>query len=912
LTALSDRYRLERELGQGGMATVYLAQDLKHERRVAIKVLRPELAAVIGAERFLREIKTIAGLQHPHILGLLDSGIAELGPGSRVDGQDDATLDPRLSTVVYYVMPFVEGESLRDRLTREKQLPIPDAVRLASEVAAALDYAHRHGVIHRDIKPENILIHDGQALVADFGIALAVSQAGGSRMTETGMSLGTPHYMSPEQAMGEREITARSDVYALGCVMYEMLIGEPPFTGPTAQAIVAKVMTEKPAPLIPRRDRIPPAVEDAVLTALEKLPADRWGSAAEFSAALAGQGGSGTGSTGIRFASRHHRSSAGRPILIGALAATTALGAWGWLRHPPTAPQPVRRYSVALSGDEKIDPFAVGSLAIAPGGERLAYLARSAGGELQIWIRDRDQLYARPLAGTKGASSLAFSPDGRQVAFVTEGPLLKIAPVDGGTPVVVSDTLMGSGGAAWGKDGFLYEVGSYSGLRGLMRVPASGGVPTEVTVIDTASHAQAYLYPVLLPNGRGVVFSVWYGPTRLSESDIAVADFKTGKPRVLLRGLRARYTASGQLLVVRADGSLVAVPFDQDRLEMTGPAVPVLTGIVTNSYLADFDISDGGTLVYFAGAPLDVHQNVQPMWVSREGRPSAIDSAWTFDRPFNGGLSLSPDGHRLALAIAGDRTADIWIKQLDHGPLTRLTSEEFLKYRPVWTPDGQSVTYLVDPGNNNASIYRKRADGGAPAEKLLASSHALAEALWSRDGQWLVVRNTLPSRDILGLHPGTDSVPVPLVASPKFEERAATLSPDGRFIAYQSDESGRDEIYVRPFPKTDGGRWQVSTAGGEEPLWSRGGREIFYRNRSAQMMSVPVAISPAFSAGPPRVLFSTAGYAKSPGNRAYDVTPDDQRFVMLRLVVDSAAPPPAQLVFVDNWLRELDTKLKQP
>ncbi|HKU62400.1 MAG TPA: serine/threonine-protein kinase, partial [Gemmatimonadales bacterium] len=268
-TALADRYRTERELGQGGMATVYLAHDLRHERKVAIKVLRPELAAVIGAERFVREIRTIAALQHPHILGLIDSG--------EVNG------------TAYYVMPFVDGESLRDRLRREKQLPVPDAVRLATEVASALDYAHRHGVIHRDIKPENILLHDGQALVADFGIALAVSSAGGSsRMTETGMSLGTPHYMSPEQAMGEREITGRSDVYALGAVTYEMLVGEPPFTGPTAQAIVAKVMSAEPAALSAQRRSVPPAVEDAVLTALAKLPAYRFATAAEFAGALMG------------------------------------------------------------------------------------------------------------------------------------------------------------------------------------------------------------------------------------------------------------------------------------------------------------------------------------------------------------------------------------------------------------------------------------------------------------------------------------------------------------------------------------------------------------------------------------------------------------------------------------------------
>ncbi len=267
--ALADRYTFERELGAGGMATVYLAQDIKHDRKVAVKVLRPELGAVIGAERFLSEIKTTANLQHPHILGLIDSGDA--------DG------------LLYYVMPFVKGETVRDRISREKQLPVADAVRIATEVAGALDYAHRQGVIHRDIKPENILLHDGSALVADFGIALAVSTAG-TRMTETGMSLGTPHYMSPEQAMGEREISARSDVYALGCVLYEMLTGDPPFTGSTAQAIVARVVTEQPRSLTSQRHTIPPQVEAAVLQALEKLPADRFATAAEFAAALANPG----------------------------------------------------------------------------------------------------------------------------------------------------------------------------------------------------------------------------------------------------------------------------------------------------------------------------------------------------------------------------------------------------------------------------------------------------------------------------------------------------------------------------------------------------------------------------------------------------------------------------------------------
>src|SRR6185503_12843473 len=312
------------------MALVFLARDLRHDRLVALKLLRPELSAILGGERFLTEIRTTANLQHPHILPLHDSG--------EVDG------------LVYYVMPYVDGESLRDRLNREKQLPVEDAVRITREVASALDYAHRRGVVHRDIKPENILLHDGQALVADFGIALAASKAGGSRMTETGMSLGTPHYMSPEQAMGEREITARSDVYALGCVLYEMLTGDPPFTGNSAQAIVARVVTESPRPLLPQRHTIPPHIEAAVLTALEKLPADRFGTASEFAEALAtptytAPATAPTVATAAApIPSRARPSSWVTPVALGIAAIATAAALWGWFRPKP-APM-VNRFSL--------------------------------------------------------------------------------------------------------------------------------------------------------------------------------------------------------------------------------------------------------------------------------------------------------------------------------------------------------------------------------------------------------------------------------------------------------------------------------------------------------------------------------------------------------------------------------------
>src|SRR3954469_11127739 len=382
-TALGDRYRLERELGQGGMATGYLAEDLKHRRQVAIKVLRPELAAVIGAERFLREIQTIATLQHPHILGLIDSG--------EVNG------------TAYYVMPFVDGESLRDRLRREHQLPVGDAIRLASEVASALDYAHRHGVIHRDIKPENILLHDGAALVADFGIALAVSSAGGGRMTETGMSLGTPHYMSPEQAMGEREITVRSDVYALGCVTYEMLVGEPPFTGPTAQAIIARVMTEEPRSLTLQRKTVPPHVEAAVLTALSKLPADRFATAAQFGEALARPGAatvvvpSGRARTGAS-----HRSTlrtlarAAVPWMLALLAVSG--GAWAWRERTSRSGTSWRYLAFGPGLSPATDRL---PLALSPDGNALAIVDANSSGP--IWLKRRGVLRPTPILGTESA-----------------------------------------------------------------------------------------------------------------------------------------------------------------------------------------------------------------------------------------------------------------------------------------------------------------------------------------------------------------------------------------------------------------------------------------------------------------------------------------------------------------------------
>jgi len=468
--ALADRYRIEREIGAGGMATVYLAHDLRHDRKVAIKVLRPELAAIIGADRFLAEIRVTANLQHPHILALHDSGES--------------------NGFLFYVMPFIEGESLRDRLDRETLLPIEDAFQIVQEVADGLGHAHDLGVVHRDIKPANILLSGGHALVADFGIARAVTEAGGSRLTETGLSLGTPHYMSPEQASGDQEVDARSDEYALGCVLYEMLVGEPPHTGPNAQAIITKVLTQ-PVPSVRKsRELVHPQADAAIGKALAKIPADRFASVQQFSEALrrSGTGAWDTGGSPLAEAGgKKGRRSWMTPLawnLVGVLGAAVA----GLLFWPSTGPsssldRPARLVldlrpaeTVSIGAFRTESNSEVKTLAISPDGRSIAFVGReSAEGNTHIYLRTLDGFEARRLPETESAGSPFFSPDGEWLGFYSwSDRRLKKMPVTGGVPQVVCtcDPILS---AHWGPDDLI--VMDTPTLQGLRVVPASGGTP---------------------------------------------------------------------------------------------------------------------------------------------------------------------------------------------------------------------------------------------------------------------------------------------------------------------------------------------------------------------------------------------------------------------------------------------------
>jgi eukaryotic-like serine/threonine-protein kinase len=894
--ALADRYRLERELGQGGMATVYLAEDLKHDRKVAIKVLHPELSAVIGGERFLTEIKTTASLQHPHILGLIDSGAA--------DG------------LLYYVMPFIEGETLRGWLVRERQLPVEAAVRIAKEVASALEFAHKRGVVHRDIKPENILLQDGQALVADFGIALAVQQAGGSRMTQTGMSLGTPAYMSPEQAMGDRDIGPRSDVYALGAMTYEMLAGEPPFIGPSSQAIVAKVLTENPPPLRPKRPTVPPAVEAAVLTALQKLPADRFGSAKEFIDALEGSGKGVTYPATVAMTAAHPATRTSRALVYGlaaALLGTAALAAWGWLRPEP--PRPVSRFGLAFAEGQA----PLGRVAITPDGSRLVYQGPGdSAQQRQLWVKRRDEYQATPLPGTTNPGAQFISPDGEWIAFVQNFQLKKI-PITGGAITTLTDSVNGGIAMAWLDDGTI--VYSQRGTFNLMRVSETGGPST----LLRAPEAQGrYLgLPAALPRGRGVLFTSC--TTNCDTGDLWVFDLESGDARMLLPGERqGGYLGSGHVAYVARDGQVFAAPFDLKSLTFRSTPVPVLGGVATgpNGLARNVSASSTGTLVLEVGGPTvgGSGQRHTLVWVDRTGTQRPVDTAWTFRLSRAGGnvgWSLSPDGTRLAVGLNTDAGDDIWIKELPAGPLSRVTVDSANEARPRWTRDGRSVTYLSQGGE----LRQRRADGTGGTENPLAPAgrvkDPIREARWSPDGRWLVIRtggsaaSQAGGRDILGLRPGIDSAPVPLVAQSGVDESAPALSPDGRWLAYESDETGRSEIYVRPFPATDSGKWQVSTNGGQAPLWAHSGRELFYVDAERNMVAAPVQGGAEFRLGARRTLFNLGDDLYLVSGEYYtpfDLSRDDQRFLMARAL--RRAENTRSFLLVENWFEELKAKVK--
>ena len=869
--ALSDRYTVVRELGAGGMATVYLAHDLRHERDVAIKVLHPDLGAALGAERFLSEIKTTAKLQHPHILPLLDSGAA--------DG------------LLYYVMPYVRGETLRARLERERQLPVPDALRIAREVAGALDHAHKQGIIHRDIKPENILLQDGAAVVADFGIALAVQSAGTQRLTQTGLSLGTPQYMSPEQAMGERTIDARSDIYALGAVTYEMLAGEPPFSGASTQAIVVKVLSERPVPLVKLRDTVPPAVDAAVSGALAKTPADRPSDANEFARAL---GEPSAGSAAFQPPRPARRRS--MAMLGAACLATAALGAGAmrWLAPAAAAGSTVHRIVLwrhALAPlTSSTSSIVASQAALSPDGA-LVVFADTVDRRLLLLRKARGELNAAPIVGTDGATAPFFSPDGAWIGFLTVDNKLRKAPTGGGTPVTLLDVGLGNfayrSGAWTDDDEIVFIQTDFS----LARVSANGGTPRPLRLPTGIRWVQ-----VQAVAGTSRVLALGCpGPCSAANSTAFVYDLAADSGWTVKTGVVAAWvTPTGHLLWGGGDGTVFASPVDGD-LRPTGVGVPVLDNVEYGT----FSVSRTGDLLYVprtAGV-----ERRELLWVLRDGSRQPVDTGWRehFEYP-----ALSPDGRSLAVSVVG-ATTDLWVRGAD-GARRQVTRRRVTQWRPFWEANGSSLLFIGSgQDSTRAPSELLRVDlrvPGAPEVVRRVVPSGVYEGETNPDGEWLAYRSDDPKggANLWAQRLRGDTTRLPIATSLANEVEVA-LSPDGRMIAYASNETGQHEIYVAAFPSLQG-RTRVSVGGGLEPRWRRDGRELYFV-WDATLFAASIAANP-LSATQPRALFSVEGLLRARNRAEYDVAPDG-RFLMVRETPSPETPP---VVLVQNWFAELRRK----
>jgi serine/threonine-protein kinase len=878
---LTGRYRIERELSAGGMATVYLAEDLRHKRRVALKVLKPELAAVLGAERFVQEITTTANLQHPHILPLFDSGTA--------DG------------FLYYVMPFIEGETLRNKLSRETQLGVDEAVRIAAEVADALHYAHSKGVIHRDIKPENILLHDGRPMVADFGIALAVSAAAGERMTETGLSLGTPHYMSPEQATAEKDITGRSDVYSLASVLYEMLAGQPPHVGGSAQQIIMKIIAEPVDTVTRYRKAVPPNIAAALARALENLPADRFASAKDFADALRNP--TFAGNTTASFAAVPSRAPGinRTAFVFGATAIiATIVAVIGWLR--PGDPREVSRYIVVLPEGQQLGQSQGSRIALSPDGTVLAYESAVAG-QSRLLLRRRDALVGNPIAGTDGAVNPAFSPDGKRLAFAQLSPrAIRVMSLPNGLVSTIADSLVDLGGVSWGHDGYVYYDGHLDG-DGIARVRETGGPPEPVTRADSASGEFWHFRPHALPNGRNVLFTIARGVGGGYQWFVGATEVGSGGHVTLIEGRNPHY-ADGFLFFTTEGGLLMAVKFDQDRLTMEADPVPVAEGVARGALgRTELAFSETGALAYTRTASSGGQGELA--WVSRDGAITRVDTTW---RAAMSQLAVSPDGRRVAFQLSsGPDRSDIWVKELDHGTPARVSFGGAPIHRePSWTPDSREIVFTAAGGGTAAGVMRGPADGSLLPRRIRPFPGDLSSARLSPDGGWLVIEDG--GGDLFAARTGGDTALVDLVRESSIDV-APRVSPNGRWLAYLSDESSQRHLYVTPFPETESAKRVISTESVVSAWWSPDGRELAYMTNAGDLTVAPVLAGAAFAVGEKQVLFNAGSLEGGPRFTSLVYSHDGQRFLAVVPVGQDDAPD--ELIMVENFMSEVRARVKQ-
>ena len=813
---LAGRYELDRQIGEGGMALVFLATDLKHDRQVAVKILRTEVSAVVGADRFLREIRVTAQLQHPHILPLFDSGA--------------------IGKLLYYVMPLVEGGSLRHRLEREGPLPIEETVSLIRALASALDHAHRHGVLHRDIKPENILLHDGQPMLADFGIALAVASAGGpQRLTGTGISMGTPSYMSPEQVSGDRHLDARSDIYALACVAYELLTGDPPFVGPTAQAVLAAVLTGAPPPLDERRATAPPALVAAIHRGLQRLPADRFATAAEFASALT------TGPQAIIALPPRRASRIKWPVPVAAAAGVLA-GIGLALLLAPSAHPPVGRWTIPLHVPVALEGPGVSAgqagIALAPRGGRLAYIAeRGSTTVLAAKTLAGDSVVT--FAGTEGAAYPFFSPDGEWIAFIAGGLLRKI-PAAGGNPITLGTVDRVTGTAWFAPDRILLiESGGFN-----LRTLSASGATADSTIHLTTQFGT----PDVLPGGRWAVGELSSGQLALlSLSD--GAEFAITRRGVLpmdsvgqadlLFGASPRYLPSGYLLYGTGDGVLAAMPFDASSRRVKGESVPIVTGVrMEGGYgCAEFAVSDDGTLVYVPG------RNQLYVHIAFAGPNGHFDTIPVPRGPYTQ-TRISPDGTKLAVQMRNPVGGwQVMIFDMSNG--VRQTVPVAGNYRAFpssWMSNRDLMIGIWDPVQFlNYGVRLQSLETGKWSDIRLNGASYLTPA---PDGKTFVFSDWRSGDLFLRALSEQDTVRTPIPA----KGFAASFSPDGRWLVWGAIDGS---VAASPVPPT-GAIYPVAERG-QFPLWTPRGDAVVYRDGSRYYRS-PITTIGGFRAGRADVL----------------------------------------------------------
>ena len=890
-------YEVTAQIGEGGMGQVYRARDTKLHRDVAIKVLPDRLASdPERLARFQREAQVLASLNHPNI--------------AHIHGLEESR------DVRALVMELVEGEDLSARMVRGA-IPLEEVLPIAKQIADAVEAAHEQGIIHRDLKPANVKVRpDGLVKVLDFGLAKALSaepNASSSRplsmsatitspamMTGIGVILGTAAYMSPEQARG-KPVDRRSDIWAFGCVLYEMLTGKAAFHGDGVTDTLAAVMRAEPDwSLLPAA--VPPSIRALLHRCLQKDTRQRLQAIGDARIALEEVL---TGAAPSITAPRVTRSWKLRlAVGLGGVLIAAAAGFAAWnLKSSPALPRPVIRFTITLPPGQALAGLHQPALALSADGSQLAYVATTPGqGAQQIYLRAMDGVDARPIPGTERGTAPFFSPDGQWLGFFAGDELKKIS-VRGGVARTLSSDVGGglSRGATWVGEGVIVFA-PYSSV--LQRVSDAGGAARPLTRFETGE--TLHMWPQALPGGKAVLFTGFSD----SPTAIAVQPIGTGERRNLIHGELGNmpsYAPSGHLIYARA-GSLMAVPFDLERLEVRGEGVPVVQGVLP----AQYSLSATGSLAYVSGTP-QASQS-QLVWVNRNGTEHPLGApARSYNQP-----RLSPDGRRVAVdVIEKAQDMQVWLYDLTRDTFAPFTFQG-LNRHAVWTPDGKRIAFMSNR-EGATQIFWQLANGSGGLQRLTTSPPTTTAGglsipySWSPDGQSLIFVQAVPTKqaEFWTLHVGNPSarpdqagraqrMPVQMRAP----DGAPQLSADGRWLAYASDESGRREIYVQPYPGP-GGKWQISTDGGNEPQWSRKGTELFYRS-GKKMMAVDIAIQPGFAAGKPRQLFegdyqvTATGWARP----NYDVSPDDQRFLMLKAVERGQAPV-TQINVVLNWSEEL-------